>query len=358
VRDGDLVSVGDVLLRLEETARMAELDQVRARATSLRIREIRLRALLDNSQPNFGDLALQFPEQVASAMFALEATRNRVEGQRAVIESRIRQRKKSVDIFLRQTTSLEDQMALIQETVDMRDDLFEAGHGSKVNLISAKLELSRVNGALTESIVSADQARAAIQESENEIAELEFVERSQALEELSQVIADLAEVEQNSARLRDRVDRLVIAATGSGIIHGLSVNTTGAVIAPGQVLLTIVPIDGDVVASVRIDPKDIGHVAIGQTVKMNISGFDARRYGTILGKLTRVSPTSDSADDGTTYFEGRIVLDRSEITGLDSTHQITPGMVIQADMITGSQTLLQYLTGPLYVAVNAAFSER
>lgn len=163
VRDGDFVNNGDILARLDETARLAELDQVRARFASLRIREIRLRALLDNTAPTFGILASKFPAQVAEAEFALEATRNRMKGQQAVIEARIRQRQKSVDIYSEQVASLKVQQKLVQETVDMRDELFSEGHGSKVNLIGAQLELARVQGSMTESVVTAEQAKAAIQ---------------------------------------------------------------------------------------------------------------------------------------------------------------------------------------------------
>jgi membrane fusion protein, adhesin transport system len=358
VKDGNLVQAGDVLLRFEETSRVAELDQIKARQASLKIREIRLRSFIDDKDMSFGDLEEQYPIHVKAARFALSATRQSLDGQRAIIESRIRQRKKSTDIFIKQATSLKAQLQLVQETVDMRDELFESGHGSRVNLITAQLELVRVQGAYTEALVSADQAEAAIQEAENELFELGVTERSHSLNELSQVIAESAEIHENIARLQDRVTRLDVVSPVTGVIHDLNIHTPGAVVSPADVLLTIVPIDEPVVAEVQIDPKEIGHVNEGQIAKVTVSGFDARRYGTIAGRLVGISPTSFTGADGVTYFKGRIVLDRPEIAGLGVTHQITSGMVVQADIITGAQSLLQYLTGPIYVAVSHAFSER
>lgn len=358
VSNGDRVSQGDVLIELEPTARRAEFEQVRARRASLKIREIRLRAFINDDEPDFSDLEQEFPEQVAEAKIALEALRTRIEGQRAVIESRIAQRAKAVDVYKRQVVNLREQRGLVEETVEMRDQLHKSGHGSRVNLINAQLELARVRGGISEAQISADQARAAIEEARSELVELEVTERSNALDELNQVLADASEVRQNLARLEDHVSRLFVRASSDGIVHGLAVSSPGAVVSPGEPLMSIVPDDGEIVAEVRIDPADIGHLEVGQRAKVNVSGFDARRYGTIEGELTRISPTSDMAEDGNTYFRGEVVLDRTEIDGLGQSRPLVPGMLIQADVVTGKQTMLEYLTGPLHAAVSKAFSER
>ena len=35
-----------------------------------------------------------------------------------------------------------------------------------------------------------------------------------------------------------------------------------------------------------------------------------------------------------------------------------PGMVVQADILTGEKTLIEYLLKPIYVAATQAFTER
>lgn len=358
IRNGDLVEAGDVLMRFDETLRLAELDQIRARDAALRIKEIRLRAFIDGGEPDFGPLAEKFTDQVAEGEFILRATRERIAGQKAVLGSRIRQRQKSVEIFKQQLASLRDQHKLVDESVAMRQKLFKSGHGSRINLINTQLELSRVQGAMAEARVSMDQARAAIQESENERTELEVTERGRALEELSNVMAERAEVRENLERLDDRVTRLEITAPVSGVIHGLQVNTPGAVVEPAQVLLTIVPLDEQVVVETEIEPQDIGHIAVGQEANVTVSGFDQRRYGNVKGTLTNISPTTFTDENGRSYFKGRIKLAQDFIETKDAQHKVVPGMIVQADITTGSQSLLRYLTTPVYVALVQAFSER
>jgi adhesin transport system membrane fusion protein len=358
VKDGDLVNADQVLIRFEPTLRVAELDQVKARDAALQIKARRIKAFIDNVEPDYSDMEARFHNLVEDALFSLHAARARVKGETAVLQSRIKQRKKTVDIYTQQARSLKKQRKLIQEAVTMRAKLFKSGHGSRVNVITSELELSRVEGSITEAQVSAEQARAAIGEAENQLIELDVQERNKATEELSTVLGELAEVRENLARLENRVERLEVVSPVTGVIHGLQINTPGAVVQPGQVLMTIVPSDEGVIVESRFNPRDIGYVREGQAAKITITGFDARRYGHITGKLVKLSANSFSDENGAPYFKGRISLDKDHVVADDIKYPVVPGMTVQADITTGSQNLLRYLTRPVYVALEQAFSER
>lgn len=358
VQDGDIVTFGQPLVKFDRLQREAELGQIKAREAALRIRETRLRAQINGTDPNFGDLAERYPTLVEEALITLQATRERMDGQVKVFTSRIENAKKTVNIHQKQARSLRGQLKLVQEAVDMREKLFETGHGSRVNVISSRLEMSRVEGSYSEAIASSEQAEVAVEEVRNELNELIVTERDDALEELSSVLGELGEVTQNLRRLQDRVSRLDVLAPVTGIVHGLSVNTKGAVVEPAQVLMTIIPVDEKLVVETEIAPEDIGHVAVGQKTKVAISGFDQRRYGSVPGRLVKLSPTTFLNEEGQPYFKGRIELDNSVITTSEGAQPIMPGMTVTADIVTGEQTLLQYLTGPVYNALSTSFSER
>lgn len=358
VHDGDLVHTGDVLIAFDPTLRKAELEQVRAREASLTIREKRLRAFIDGSEPDYSDLAGKYPDLVGEATFALKAVRERVAGQQAVLQSRIDQRRKAIDVYLKQAAGLEKQRNLLQQVVDMRSSLFKSGHEARVNLIASQIELAKVQSALNEAQVSAEQADSAALEAENQLTELSVTERGKALEELTGVLSDLAEVRENLLRLQDRVKRLDVLAPVNGIVHNMRVNTPGAVVEPAQVLMTIVPIDEKLIVEARIKPSDIGYLAVGQPAKVTVAGFDARRYGTLPGTLTKISATTFSTEKGEPFFKGQITLDTSVIKGGAATYKVVPGMTVQVDIVTGTQSLLQYLTGPVYKALVGSFSER
>lgn len=358
VKNGDRVEEGQILIRFDGTSRTSDLDQILAREASLLVKEKRLRAQIDGSEPAFGELAQLHPQLVAEAISTLQSNRDRIEGQKAVIKSRIEQRQQSVESFSDQAKRLEEQVKILKETVDMRTKLFESGYGTRINMNTAKLEYSRVQSALSDARSSRDQTLSSIEEAKNQLKELDGKEKDLAVEELATVLPELAEVSESLKRLKDRVQRLDVTAPITGIVNGLKVNTTGAVVEPAQVLLTIVPAEEKVLVEAHTDPADIGYLAVGQEAKVTISGFDARRHGMISGRLEQISPTSFTDAKGKPYFKTRITLDKNTIHTDTADHAITPGMTVQVQIITDKQSLLQYLTGPIYTSVVGAFSER
>jgi adhesin transport system membrane fusion protein len=68
-------------------------------------------------------------------------------------------------------------------------------------------------------------------------------------------------------------------------------------------LMTIVPLDEQVVVETEIEPQDIGHIAVGQEANVTVSGFDQRRYGNVKVTLTNISPTSFTDEKGRSYFK-------------------------------------------------------
>jgi len=358
VRDGDFVDEGQPLLRFEPTLRTAELNQIRAREAALTIKMRRLRAYIENNEPDFSDYEAEYPQLVEESRFNLRGLRERILGEKTVLKAQIEQQRKSVENYEKQIDSLKRQQKLLSQAVTMRRKLFKSGHGSRVNLINAELDLAKNKGAVTEAEVSREQALASIVETENQIMEIDVRERGKAYEELDDVSAQLAEVRENIARLEDKVTRLEIVSPVSGIVHALKINTPGAVVEPAQVVMEIIPADGDVIIENKILPSDIGHIAIGQETTVTVTGFDARRYGTMKGELIKFSPTTFMDEEGNPYFRGHIKLNDEYLLSNGVQHKIVPGMTVQANIITGEQTLLEYLTRPVYVSLLNAFRER
>ncbi len=358
VRNGDIVEKGQALLQFEPTLRTAELNQIRAREAALSIKKQRLRAFIDGTMPDYSAFEKEYPELVEESKFNLKGIRARIEGEKTVLSSQIDQQRKSVENFEKQIVSLTKQQKLLSQSVAMRKKLFNSGHGSRVNLINAELDLAKNKGSITEAEVSKEQALASIVEIENQMLEIDVTERGKALDELDNVGAQLAEVRENIARLEDKVTRLELVSPVSGVVHALQVNTAGAVVEPAQVVMEIIPADEDVLIENKILPSDIGHVEVGQETTVTVTGFDARRYGTMKGKLINMSPTTFMDEKGNPFFRGHIRLNEEHLTANGVQHKIVPGMTVQANIITGEQTLLEYLTRPVYVSLLNAFRER
>ena len=148
------------------------------------------------------------------------------------------------------------------------------------------------------------------------------------------------------------------AASGTTALEGLATRTVGSVAGAGEVLLEIVPIEDDMVAEIKIDPKDIGHLKLGQDAQVKITTYDVSRLGTLHGTLMHISASTFQNEQGEYFYKGTIALAQNHVGQNPKQNLILPGMVVDADINTGAKSLLRYLLRPVFRSLDTAFSER
>lgn len=358
VEEGSRVAANDVLLRLRPEAAMAEEGQLRARRTALELQAERLRASSDGNVPDFAGLAIELTgihlDNGQMAMF--RAQQQALADREAVLTSRLDQRRAERAGLLGENTALDRRIAALRSEMSVYQQAYRDGLGSRVNMLRAQSELAEVEAERARVVGRLATVQAGIDEAEKQIAELLSSGREQLLDQLGQVRAQLAEVEEALGRARDRVSRLELRAPADGIVKGLAVKMAGEVISPGQVILEVVPSEGGIAVETRVSPRDVGSLAVGQAVKVKVTAFDFARYGAIEGTLEHISASTFLDENGQPYYKARVGLGQTWVGRPENA--LLPGMVVQADITTGEKTLLQYLLKPIYVALSQAFTER
>jgi adhesin transport system membrane fusion protein len=159
--------------------------------------------------------------------------------------------------------------------------------------------------------------------------------------------------------LQDKVDRAELKAPVAGVVNRVLVTTVGGVIKPGEPVFEVVPVDDQLVVEAMVDPKDIAFVHIGQLAKVKITAYDYSIYGAMDGRVTQISPDAvPVGDKGQTFYQVRVETNAKTIDSLGQKLPILPGMQAQIDIVTGSKTILQYITKPLVGVKENAFRER
>ncbi len=188
------------------------------------------------------------------------------------------------------------------------------------------------------------------------------VESRMELIRLQQRIADaeagLMKSEETLPILEDRLFRTTVLAPVDGIVNRLLVNTTGGVVQPGESLLEIVPIDDELIIEVEINPKDIAYVLPGQEAIIKLTAFDFSKFGSLKGKVINVGVDTIQKEDGSIWYICQIAVDGNGFTSIGKTIKILPGMVAEADIVSGEKTVLKYLLQPVTKIANEAFRER
>jgi len=361
VRDGARVKKGQVLIRLDKAAAMAELDQERAKETILSLQADRLEAFAGGKgwKPIKLTGKLKRYRHLVADQLALLAQQLRERmSQRVVIESQIRQRQAELVVLAKAEASLKRQVAIVEESYQMRRRLLKQGVTSRADYLEIKRDRERTAGELTSVRARTRKAKDELVEARQKLQELGERLRSEALAERGKITAELAQVREKLKRLQDRVSRLEVRAPADGFVKGLKVNTEGGVIQPGQPIMEVVPFGRNLIVESRITTRDVGHVQVGQRAKVKIDTYDFARYGPVHGTLTSISATTFQDDDGRPYYKGIIKLDRTYAGRNPKANPITPGMTVQAEVITGSKSVLAYLLKPIYTTLQSGLRER
>jgi len=358
VAEGDLVERGQVLVRLDPTPVLADLEASSIRRIGLKLKAERLWAFADNRPAKYFQVPPRFAHLAADQQAILEQQTRAREERKHVLRLKGEQRKVELNILLSEAGKLRREVAILSKQRVMQEKLLAEKLVSNVVYFNTLREANAVSGELDEVVEKAARARNAISEASAKIAELEAGLRDEALHEMGTIRAELAEVEQTIVQAQDRVRRLDIFAPVRGIVQELTANTVGGVIAPGSPLAKVVPVEDELIVEARISPIDVGHVKIGDKATVKITTYDFARFGAIDGIVKKISPTTFKDQDGTVYYKAKIRLGKNHVGDQPDGNLILPGMVAEVAILAGERSVLRYLLRPIYQSLDTAMTER
>ncbi|WP_421982979.1 HlyD family type I secretion periplasmic adaptor subunit [Roseibium sp.] len=357
VQEGQLVEKGTPLVRLQETATSSDLERVRTRLQFLEREEQRL--VLNPDFSNISDLrsgeGFDFSEAQQAASEAQQRAR---EQEQEALKARIDEREAELASVVERIAFQRTQVEIEQEKFTIQQTLFDQGYSSKRRFLDAKSALQLSQSVLSELVGRKGRTEAQLAEARASLERSIASAAEELAEERSRVVQERNELAFEAEKQRDRFDRLFVRAPASGHIKALNLKGPGSVLAPGDVVAEIVPSNSDLVAEVRVSPRDIGHVEVGDEAEIAVTTFDPNIQGTLKGEVTVLSASSFRDEYGNYYFKASIPLSSNMIGRGAQAETISPGMVVDAKIVTGSKSVMQYLLKPVTRAIGDPLSER
>ena len=253
------------------------------------------------------------------------------------------QKKAELDTIAATVDKLEADEPIIAQRVDILKKLVDKGLGSKLTYLETLQQLTD------------NQKDTAIQRSR------------------------LAEANAAVAAITARMKRQILTAPVDGVVQQLAVHTIGGVVTSAQQLAMIVPSDVVLEIEALVPNREIGFVHVGQDVQIKVDAFNFTRYGLLHGRVLSVSQDAivrdvspDKRKDNTPGAEStssepkgqelnyavRVSLDRTQIQVDDAVANLSPGMVVTAEIKTGSRAVITYLLSPLLRYAHDSMHER
>lgn len=359
VDEGDTVAQGDLLLRLDAQDLQATLSVIEGQLFEVLARRARFEAERDGAEALTFDPLLDEGRADAVAdlkqgqinlfMARLESEARRIEqltNRKAQIATQVRG-------ITAQQDALETQLALIVEELANQQSLLDRGLAQASTILNLQREQARLRGQVGELAASIGGAGERITEIEIEILGLANTRREEAITRLRDLQFNELELREQRTTLVRQLDRLDIRAPVGGVVYGLTVFGSRAVIRAADPLLFIVPQDRPLVIATRVAPTDIDALSLGQDVSVRFTALDQRTTPELYGTIAQVS--ADTFTDATTslsYYRAEVILNDGEIARLPDGATLIPGMPVDAFIRTADRTPLNYLTRPLmdYIA--------
>lgn len=362
VREGDVVQANDLLLRLEDAQQRAALKIIETQLVEAEALRYRLLAERDdlpeiNWSPTFSKVQAQASEIGAEEerLFRMRLDLHRAQQKR--LDARRKQTQLEIAAIEKQTVARTRERDLVQEE---RGAVLELADRRLTNLprrIGIERETARTDAEVSQMSAQLARAEAVLAEIDLQRLALDQTRLTDAQKELRTVKARIDELTERRLAAQQNLASTELRAPIDGIVHDLQVHGKGAVLKPGESVLSIVPGRNDLVAELRIKPQDIDQVQPGQTARLKFTAFHQRTTPELKGLLVRVAP--DLVTDPETklqQYTATVRVDKDEVAKL-RTLKLIAGMPAEGHIQTLERTLASFLLRPLSDQLQRALRE-
>lgn len=365
VKEGDRVTAGQALLRLNQSQAQAQHGIVDGQLISLIAIEARLQAERTGAARMQTPVFLQERKDNPQVQEALQVQNHLFRTRQSALFAEISildQNIAGIEELLygldAQEKARAEQLRLFSEELDSLRPLAQQGFVPRNRLFETERAVAYLNGQRSEGVASMGRARSQISELKLKKLQVRETYRKEVETQLTDVQRQIADYRERRVATQDDLDRIVLRAPVDGTVVDLSVHTEGGVVQAGQKIMDIVPEGQALVIEARIPPHLIESVVQGQDADIHFLAFEQSITPTVSGKLIYVS--ADSMTDPRTeirYFVGRVVPDPESLKKLGG-RTIQPGMPADVVIKTGERSFLGYMLKPLLSRLHFAFTER
>ncbi|WP_223449173.1 MULTISPECIES: HlyD family type I secretion periplasmic adaptor subunit [Pseudomonas] len=366
VREGDLVTKGQEVVRLDSLRALAEQGAVSAQYIVSKTVENRLEAERDNRDVVKFDpeLLKRFKDdyRLEAAMDLqqrlLDTRRAGLAGEISILQENLAASAVQLKGLQQVYSARASQISFLNQELQGTRVLAAEGYVPRNRL----LELERSNADL-----SAGQAEnlnniARVRSQTTEI-KLRILQRQH--DYLKEVESQLTDTAKENTTLADRLRALdyevthtVIRSPIDGMVQALSIATVGGIIQPGFKIMEIVPVNEPLQVDAMIPVQAIDKMFPGLPVDISFPAFNHAQTPNIPGRVMTISADRLMDEESKQPF----YLAQVEVTpdgmSLLGTNHIRPGMPASVTIKTGERNMLSYLLKPMLERVDSSFKEQ
>ncbi len=367
VKEGDRVKAGDILVRLDETQTLANATIIIKSFDELQARQARLEAERDGAEQiifpgvlleRSRDMKSEAARAIAAERSLFDLRRMARRGQKAQLKERGAQLQNEISGYTGQLDAKQKEVNFVTQELEGVRTLWQKNLVPITRLTALERDTARIEGERSQLSGMIAQAKGKISEIELQTIQIDQDLRTEVGKDLIDTRSKISELSERRTAAADQLNRIDIRAPQNGRVHQLSVHTVGGVIAPGEQIMLIVPDNDTLAVEVKITPRDIEQIYVGQSAFLRFAALNQRTTPEIEGDVVLVSADlTQEQRTGTSYYMARVSLKPDQVARLGDA-KLVPGMPVDVFIQTPGRTALAYLIKPLKEQAERALKER
>lgn len=199
--------------------------------------------------------------------------------------------------------------------------------------------------------------------SQKKLAQISSSYQSSLRNERAEIDQALRKLNEEKMKILHKKEILNLRSPQAGIVKDLATHTPGTVVAPGTVLMSVVPQSEPLQAEMLLKNEDVGFISAGQQVQIKFAAYPFQKYGMINGIVEHVSPDAMEANvakDGSANagYRALVKLTRQTLELEGKQLSLNAGMQLVADIKLGRRTVMEYILSPVQKAWQEGGRER
>lgn len=361
VRIGQVVKKGDRLAALDSTFAAADEAQLQTRLESLNNQVERLQSELGQGETaKAGDdadsrLQVQLYEERQSNY---RAQQTKLQETLARLRASMATNRKDQELLTARVKSL-------REIETMQEKLVAMNFGARASLLSAQEKRLEVERDMQLAKNREQELRRELAAAEADRAAFNTGWRQKAMEDLLNTMRERDSVQEQLKKGEKRRNLVVLTAPSDAVVLSIAKVSQGSVIKEAEPLFTLVPLDAELEAEVRIDSLDVGYVKVGDPTRLKLDAFPFQQHGALSAEVRTISEDAFRRDANSpalepgmdAYYISRVKLGKGKLKKLAEKARLLPGMTLSAEIVVGKRSIISYLLWPLTKALDEAMGE-
>ncbi|WP_419783818.1 HlyD family type I secretion periplasmic adaptor subunit [Maridesulfovibrio sp.] len=353
VEEGDTVRKGQEIVAIANTSITEKRNKSQIKMRRLQAKLNRLIAESNNNTDEFAAKSFTPEEQseIQFARFRGDALDEKIN----ILKTQIQQSRAALSASEEHVRNLLDEQKVLKEQHDMLEPMVKKGIGSRQLLLQRKTELAKITTSIAEIYNKRDEYSLEIRELQQRINQEQLDFYRDIREEINLASSDLKAVREELNAANEQIVRSVIRSPIDGTIYKLSANTVGGIVRSGEALAEIVPLDATIRIEGKVQPSDRTKIWNGMTAKIRPSSYEFSDRTMLKAKIVNISAKT-YFDDLTRTWYYRVIFNTVN-QDTEKIKEFLPGMIVEVNILSGEESVLEYLLSPITRGMRGALSE-